>query len=71
MDIKKTIEDVVKKITSDKDLQEKFMKNPAGAIKDLTGLDLPKDQVDSVVNTVKSKISLDKAGDMLSGLFKK
>ena len=71
MDIKKTIEDVVKKVTSDKDLQEKFMKNPAGVIKDLTGLDLPKDQVDSVVNTVKSKISLDKAGDMLSGLFKK
>ena len=32
MDIKKTIEDVVKKVTSDKDLQEKFMKNPAGAI---------------------------------------
>ena len=71
MDIKKTIEDVVKKVTSDKALQEKFMKNPAGAIKDLTGLDLPKDQVDNVVNAVKSKISLDKAGDMLSGFFKK
>ncbi len=71
MDIKKTIDEVVKKVTGDKALQDKFMKDPAGAIKDVTGMDIPKDQLDGVVSAVKTKLSANKAGKMLGGILGK
>lgn len=74
MDIKKKIEQVVQKLTSDKKLMEKFNKNPVAVIEDLVGVDLPDDLVKQLVDGVKAKISMDKVGDALgalSGLFKK
>ena len=74
MDIKKTIEDVVNKLKSDEGLRNEFMKDPAAALKKLTGIDLPKDQLDGVVSGVKSKLAADNIGDAVKGLgnlFKK
>ena len=74
MDIKEKIGEIVDKLKSDKDLQAKFTKDPAGCIKDLTGLDIPKDQLDSVISTVKAKVKLDSFSDIASsigGLFGK
>ena len=71
MDIKAKIEEIVKKLTSDKNLMAKFDKNPAAVIEDLVGVDLPDDQVNKLVEGVKAKIKLDKAGDLLGGLFGK
>ena len=74
MDIKAKIEEIVKKLLSDKDLMAKFDKNPASVIEELIGIDLPDDQVNQLVEGIKAKIQLEKVGNALGGLgnlFKK
>lgn len=74
MDIKAKIEEIVKKLLSDKDLMAKFDKNPAAVIEELVGIDLPDDQVNQLVEGIKAKIKLEKVSDALGGLgglFKK
>ena len=74
MDIKEKIEELVKKLTADKNLLEKFEKNPVKVVEDLIGVDLPDDMINKINDGVKAKISLDKVGDalnMLGGLFGK
>lgn len=74
MDIKKAIEDIVEKIKGDENLQKQFLSDPAGALKKLTGIDLPTDQLDAVVSGVKAKLTADNIGDAVKGLgslFKK
>ena len=68
MDIKAKIDEIVKKLTSDKDLMAKFDKNPTAVIEDLIGIDLPDDQVNQLVEGIKAKLSLDKLGSALGGL---
>lgn len=70
-DIFDAIEDIVEKISKDKDLKETFEKNPAKAIEKVIGIDLPDDKVNDVVDAVKAKLTLDVVGDLLGGLFKK
>lgn len=69
MDIKKKIEEIVEKIRNDKDIQKKFEKDPAGLVKELTGMDIPTDQVNQIVDGIKAKIKLDGVGKMLGGLL--
>lgn len=74
MDIKAKIEEIVKKLTSDKNLMAKFERNPASVLEELIGVDLPEDQVNQLIDGIKAKIKLDKVGDALGslgGLFKK
>jgi uncharacterized protein YpuA (DUF1002 family) len=78
MDIKAKIEELVKKIKSDKDLQKQFTKDPVSAIEKLIGVDLPNDQIEKIVDGIKAKLTADeikdKAGDIagkLGGLFGK
>ena len=71
MDIKAKIEEIVKKLTSDKKLMEKFQKDPVSTLEKLLGIDLPNDQMDKLVDGIKAKISMDKLGDALGGLFGK
>ena len=74
MDIKAKIEEIVKKLLSDKNLMAKFDKNPASVIEELIGIDLPDDQVNQLVEGIKAKIQLEKVGNALGGLgnlFKK
>lgn len=74
MDIKKAIEDIMEKIKNDEALQKQFLSDPAGALEKLTGIDLPTEQLDAVVNGVKAKLTADNIGDAVKGLgnlFKK
>lgn len=71
MDIKAKINELVDKIKSDDSLMADFKKDPIKAIEKLIGVDLPDDQVKSIVDGVKAKISLDSIGDTLGGLFGK
>ncbi len=71
MDIKKKIEEIADKVKNDKDFAAKFTKDPVKALEGVLGVDLPDDQINSVIEGVKAKISLNKAGDVLGGLFKK
>lgn len=68
MDIKKKIEELVDKIKSDDGLMAKFKDDPIKTIEELLGVDLPDDQLEKVADGIKAKITLDKAGDALSGL---
>ncbi len=65
MDIKAKIEELTKKITSDKDIMAKFQKDPIKTVEGLIGIDLPDDQISKIAEGIKAKVSLDKLG----GLF--
>ena len=70
MDIKAEITKIVDKIKDDKNLLEKFKNDPIKAVESIIGVDLPDDIIEKIVDGVKAKISLDKAGDLLGGLKK-
>lgn len=69
MDIKAKIEQIVEKIKNDKQIMAKFDKDPAAVIEELIGIDLPNDQINDVVEAVKAKLTVDKLGSALGGLF--
>ena len=71
MDIKAKIEELVKKIKSDDNLMSNFKSNPIKTIEGLIGIDLPDDQLKSIVDGIKAKISIDDIGDKLGGLGSK
>ena len=74
MDIKKMVEELVEKIQKNPKLLKEFKEKPVKVIEDLTGLDLPDDQIEKLAQLVKAKIDMDKVGDLLGGiggLFKK
>lgn len=71
MDIKAKIEEIVEKIKNDKQIMAKFQKDPAGVIEELIGIDLPNDQINDVVDAIKAKLTMDKLGGALGGLFGK
>ena len=71
MDIKKMAEELVNKIKSNPKLLARFKEEPVKVIEELTGLDLPDDQMKQVAELVKAKIDLDKMGGLLGGLFKR
>lgn len=70
MDIQKMIKELVEKITKDNKLMEAFKKNPKTAIKKLIKEKLSDDVLETIVEGVKAKISLDKAGDVMGSLKK-
>lgn len=70
MDIKAKIEEVVAKIKDDKDFSSKFMSDPVSAIESVIGIDLPNDQINALIDGVKAKLSVDKAGDILGSIKK-
>ena len=66
--IKKKAEELVKKITSDKNLLKKFEKDPVKVIEELVGMDMPDDMIEKLIDGIKAKINLDKVGDALGAL---
>ncbi len=74
MDIKAKVEELAKKIMSDKALQKEFKENPGKALEDLLGVNLPEEQINQLVEGVKAKITVDQVKDVagkLGGLLKK
>lgn len=70
MDIKKTIEDAAKKITSDPALLKKFNSDPVKAVESIIGIDLPDDAINPVIDGIKAKLTADKAADLLGSVKK-
>ena len=70
MDIQKSIQEIVEKITKDDSLMSSFKKDPMAAIKKLIKEEMPEDLLEKIVEGVKAKISLDKAGDLLGSMKK-
>ena len=71
MDIKAKIEELTDKVKNDKTVAENFKKDPVKTVEGLIGVDLPDDQLEKVVEGIKAKVSLDKLGGALGGLFGK
>ena len=74
MDIKAKIEEIVEKIKNDKQIMAKFQKDPVAVVEELVGIDLPNDQINKLVDGIKTKIALDDVGSVLGtlgGLFGK
>ena len=69
--IKEKIDELVEKIKSDKEIAAKFQKDPIATVESLLGIDLPDDQIKTIVDGIKAKLNLDKLGGALGGLFKK
>ncbi len=70
-DIKGKIDEIVKKIKTDKDLKKQFEKDPVKAIESIIGVDLPDDKLDALVVGIKAKLAKSSIGDKLGGLFGK
>lgn len=67
--MKEKIDEIVKKIQSDPSMLANFQKNPVKVVESIIGVDLPDDQVNSIVDGVKAKISLDNIGGSIKGLL--
>lgn len=59
MNIKETVEKIVKDIMSDKTLKAKWETSPASVIEKYVGIDLPDDQVNQIVDAIEAKLKLD------------
>ena len=70
MDIKAEIKKLVDEISSDKELQAQFKKDPIKAVEKLLGVDLPDDIIEKIADGVKAKLTADKVGDALGALKK-
>lgn len=70
MDIKAKIEEIVTKVKEDKDFLSKFKSDPVAAIESVVGVNLPDDQINALIDAVKAKVSLDKAGSVLGSIKK-
>lgn len=71
MDIMEKVEELVEKIRADKNLKEKFDKDPAAVLESLVGIDLPNDQVNNLVDAIKVKLAATDVSGLLGGLFGK
>ncbi len=71
MDIQKIIADVVAKLTANPDLIKSFLDNPVKLLEKTFGIDLPDDQINQVIEGVKSKIDLGGGVQQAAGLLGK
>lgn len=71
-DIKKKIDEIVKKISNDKNIAEEFKKNPTKTVEKVIGIDLPDEVINKIVDGVKTKLTAENAKkivDKVSSLF--
>ena len=65
MDIKEKIGEIADKVKGDKDLQKNITKDPVKAVEGVTGIDLPDEKINKVVDAAK-----DKVGDVIDKIKK-
>ncbi len=66
IDVKEIIGKVIEVIQDDDKFEAKFKANPAKAIEEVIGVDLPDDTVNTIVKAVKAKeLQLDNLDDVL------
>ena len=71
MDFKAKATELVEKIKNDPALLAQFREDPVAVVEKLVGVDLPEEQLRQAAELVKAKIDLDKAYNLLGGLFGK
>ena len=63
MDIRAKVDEIVEKVKDNKDFGAKFKEDPVKAVEELTGADLPDEQIKGIVEGLKTKFVLDKDGN--------
>ena len=71
MDFKAKSTELVEKIKNDPALLAQFREDPVAVVEKLVGVDLPEEQLRQAAELIKAKIDLDKASNLLGGLFGK
>lgn len=71
MDIKAKIEEIAEKIKNDKNFAAEFQADPVKAVEKVTGVDLPDDMINQLIDGIKAKISVDDVKDKLGGVLGK
>ena len=71
MDFKAKAAELVEKIKNDPALLAQFREDPVAVVEKLVGVDLPEEQLRQAAELIKAKIDLDKASNLLGGLFGK
>lgn len=69
-DLKAKVEEIVKKLQEDPALLKSFQSDPIKTLENLTGIDLPDEQLTPVVAGIKAKLAAADIGDVLGGLKK-
>ena len=59
-DIKGKVNEIMDKVSKDKDLKDKFMKDPIKTVEGILGVDLPDEAVKKVIGEVTEKLSAGK-----------
>lgn len=70
IDVKAKVDELVKKLQKDPELLKRFQADPVKAVEELTGIDLPDEQLKPVVAGIKAKLTAADLGDKLDGLKK-
>ncbi len=68
IDIKAKIEELAAKLQKDPALLKSFQQDPVKALEELTGVNLPEEQLQPLVTGVKAKLAAAGLGDALDGL---
>ena len=67
-DIKAKVEEIVEKLKKDPALLKRFQGDPIKTLENLTGIDLPDEQLQPVVAAVKAKLAAGDLGDVLGAV---
>ena len=68
MDIKAKIEELAAKLRKDPALLKRFQDDPVKTLEELTGVDLPDEQLQPLVTGLKAKLAASDVGEALGGL---
>lgn len=69
-DIKEKVDELVKKLQSDPSLLKNFQSDPVKTLEQLTGMDLPEQQLQPVIAGVKARLGAGQLENALDGLKK-
>ena len=70
IDVKKKIDEIVKKIKADPKLMKEFADDPVKTVEKLSGVDIPDDIEGKIVSGVKAAMASGKLGDVLETVKK-
>ena len=68
MDIKEKVEAIIEEIKNNPNMKEEFEKEPVKVIEKLTGVDLPDDVVEKIVDGVKAKLTVENVSKIAGAL---
>ncbi|MBO4277998.1 MAG: hypothetical protein J5925_06340 [Clostridia bacterium] len=71
MNIKAKVKEIVAKLKGDEQLMSKFQSDPVKTVEGLVGVDLPADQIGSIVEAVKAKLGSVSIFEKIGKLFGK